>query len=264
MKRLTIIATACVLAALATLASQVGAQETNTSERTFMAFSAPVELPGITLEAGTYEFRLADTEARNVVQVLRKDSKEPMGQWTFVQAERPQVSGETVVMFKETKEGTTPAVQFWYFPNEKIGKEFIYPKEQAQKIAQRTGETVLSTEGRVSATASAENNANVEERRAAAERSDAVASAQPSAPAPESLTAQSSASAERSVEPEPAPRATAQVEPAPRPVGTSGSGASAEAPQASELPRTASPLPLSGLIGLLSLAGAVGLRAMRR
>jgi hypothetical protein len=280
MKRLTIIATACVLAALAVLATRVGAQESNTTERTFMTFSAPVELPGVTLEAGTYEFRLADTESRNVVQVLRKDSREPMGQWTFVQSDRPQVSGETVVMFKETKEGTTPAVQFWYYPNEKIGKEFIYPKDQAHKIAQRTGETVLSTEGPVSATASAENNANVEERRAAAEQSNAVATAQPSAPAgsttgnrgltneqprePESLTAQSSASAERSVEPEPAPRATAQVEPAPRPVGTSGSGASAEARQASELPRTASPLPLSGLIGLLSLAGAAGLRAMRR
>jgi hypothetical protein len=30
-----------------------------------------------------------------------------------------------------------------------------------------------------------------------------------------------------------------------------------------ELPRTASPLALSGLIGLLSLAGAFGLRAFR-
>ena len=263
MKRLTIIATACVLAVLAVLATRVGAQESNTTERTFMTFSGPVELPGVTLEAGTYEFRLADTDSRNVVQVLRKDSREPMGQWTFVQTERPRVSGETVVMFKETKEGTTPAVQFWYYPNEKIGKEFIYPKDQAQKIAQRTGERVLSTEGPVSATASAENNANVvEEQRAAADQSEAVANAQPREP--ESVTAQSSAGAERSVEPEPAPRATAQVEPAPRPVGTSGSDASAEARQASELPRTASPLPLSGLIGLLSLAGAAGLRAMRR
>src|SRR5687768_4675998 len=81
MKRLTIIATACVLAFLAVLASRVGAQETNTSERTFMTFSAPVELPGVTLEAGTYEFKLADTDARNIVQVMRKDSKEPIGQW---------------------------------------------------------------------------------------------------------------------------------------------------------------------------------------
>jgi hypothetical protein len=39
-------------------------------------------------------------------------------------------------------------------------------------------------------------------------------------------------------------------------VGTTG--------QSNELPRTASPLPLSGLIGLLSLGGAVALRRVRK
>jgi len=42
--------------------------------------------------------------------------------------------------------------------------------------------------------------------------------------------------------------------PAPRPAGTSG--------QASNLPRTASPLPLIGLIGLLSLTAAIGLHRL--
>ena len=69
-----------------------------------------------------------------------------IGQWTFVQAERPRVTEETLVMFKETREGSTPAVQFWYFPGEKIGKEFIYPKDQAERIAARTGEKVRSDE----------------------------------------------------------------------------------------------------------------------
>jgi hypothetical protein len=41
-----------------------------------------------------------------------------------------------------------------------------------------------------------------------------------------------------------------------RAVGTSG--------QASELPRTASPLPLTGLLGLLSLGGAIALRRSGR
>src|SRR5258705_120543 len=41
-----------------------------------------------------------------------------------------------------------------------------------------------------------------------------------------------------------------------QPTGTSGT--------AQELPRTASPLPLVGLMGLLSLAGGFGLRLLRR
>src|SRR5262245_9989430 len=135
MKWVTATVTAPVFAVLAVLGTTtIGAQESNTNDRTFMTFSSAVELPGVTLESGTYEFRLADNDNQNYVHVIRKDSRDVIGQCTFVQAERPRVSDDTLVMFKETREGATPAVQYWYFPNEKIGKEFIYPKEQAQKI----------------------------------------------------------------------------------------------------------------------------------
>ena len=46
-------------------------------------------------------------------------------------------------------------------------------------------------------------------------------------------------------------------------VGTSGQ-AEGQIARADELPRTASPLALSGLLGLLSLVGAAGIRAIRQ
>jgi len=134
MKRITSIATAMVLAVLVGMSARVAAQNAVPSERTFMTFSNTVEMPGVTLPAGKYVFRLADTPTRNVVQVLSQDEKDILGQWTFVQAQRPKATEDTVVMFKEMPEGTMPAVQYWYYPGETIGKEFIYPKEQAQKI----------------------------------------------------------------------------------------------------------------------------------
>jgi hypothetical protein len=142
MKRVKLLVPALVLAAMAVMTVRITAQETNTRERTIMTFSAAVEMPGVTLQRGTYVFKLADTPARNVVQVWDHKEKHMIGHWTFVQAERPRVTEDTVVMFKETREGATPAVQFWYFPGEKIGKEFIYPKEQAEQIAARTGASV--------------------------------------------------------------------------------------------------------------------------
>jgi hypothetical protein len=258
MKRVTSTITACALAVLAVLASQVQGQESNTSERTFMTFSSPVELPGVTLDAGTYEFRLADTPTRNVVQVFRKDGRDVVGQWTFAQASRPRVSSETVVMFREAKEGGTPAIQFWYFPNEKIGKEFIYPKDQAARIAARTGESVLTEEGRVNPSApdvAAIRPVEPEPR----DEARAEAPAQEAREEPPSRQARAEA-------PAPAPQAQPAPAPAPRPVGTSGveSQAPAQRAQGDELPRTASPLALTGLIGLLSLAGAFGVRALRR
>lgn len=150
MKRMTSIATAWAAAMVLTFAVNAGAQQPDTLDKTYLTFSNSVELPGMTLPAGTYIFRLADTSSRDVVQVLSEDQKQVYGQFLFVQAQRPEVTGETVIAFRETAEGTAPAIQYWYYPQEKIGKEFIYPKAQAERIAARTGATVLSDQGRVS------------------------------------------------------------------------------------------------------------------
>ena len=252
MKRVISIATAGVTALLLALTISVNAQDFNPMEKTFLTFSGPVELPGLRLEAGTYVFKLADTAGRNVVQVLTRDEKEILGQWLFVQAERPAVSGETVVTFKETREGATPAIQYWYYPGEKIGKEFVSPREQAVQIAARTGTTVKSTEGEISAnseiaTVQGEGRAALPEpapaqSRPAQEPAPAAAAAREPEPAP----------AAEPAAPAPAQRAEATVRQEPQAVGTAG-----------ELPQTSSPLVWSGLLGLLALAGAAGVRFMR-
>ena len=255
--RVKLIVTAVVLVAVAVVAGKVTAQQINTNDKTFMTFTGAVEMPGVTLQPGTYVFRLADSPTRNVVQVLDEGEKNILGQWNFVQAERPRVTEETVVMFKETREGATPAVQYWYFPGEKIGKEFIYPKDQAERIAARTGVNVRSSEESVADVKVAEASPAPAEPAAAPEPAPVVAAAPPAEPAPAPA-----AVAEAAPAPEPAPAPVAQesrvaanqAQSEPRPVATNGQ---------SELPRTASPLMLSGLLGLLSFAGAAGLRLSR-
>jgi hypothetical protein len=253
MKRVNLIVIALVLAVLGVVAGKVTAQETNTQEKTFLTFSAAVEMPGVVLEPGTYVFKLADTPVRNVVQAFDKDEKHIIGQWTFVPAERARVTDENVVMFKETREGATPAVQFWYFPNEKIGKEFIYPKDQAERIAARTGVKVRAEEGVIEGSIA---DVQVAEASPAPAEPVAAPAAEPE-PAP-AVVAEVQSPA---ITPEPAAPAAEesrvavnQAETQPRAVGTSGQA---------ELPKTASPLMLSGLLGLLSLTGAAGLRRFR-
>jgi hypothetical protein len=296
MKRVTTIATAMLLAVLVGMSARVAAQNTVPNERTFLTFSNTVEMPGVTLPAGTYVFRLADTPTRNVVQVLSKDEKDILGQWTFVQAQRAKATEDTVVMFKEMPEGTTAAVQYWYYPGETIGKEFIYPKDQGQKIANRTGSSVLTDEGRVSSSvASTDSKGNVtnwdrESTNSANSAASTGATADASstlrnAPAPAqptaaagSLTGNRGTTQSDTSNDSAALSANAQTNQAPavnnnnnnRAVGTSGAGAPqatdrnrAESTQArAELPRTASPAPLAGLIGLLALAGALGTRRL--
>lgn len=298
MKRVTAIAAVMVAAVLVAFTLNVRAQDLNPQEKTYLTFSGPVELPGMTLPAGTYTFKLADTPGRNVVQVLSQDEMTVHGQFLFVQANRTEPTGETVVTFRETAEGATPAVQYWYYPGEAIGKEFVYPKDQAMRIAARTNSTVLSTDGEITpestvSSVDAQGNVTAWDRdqrntqapvgqgSAAAQTPDldVAAPAQPSAAAG-SLAGNRGAQTER----EPAAEATVSGQAV---VGTSGASANAgvaadtqdqPAPRqdtsagaqadgqfaGNELPRTASPLALTGLIGLLSLAGGVGIRAMRR
>ena len=255
MKRATISSTAAVLALMAVFSLSATAQQPDTRDRTIMTFSNAVELPGMRLEGGTYVFRLADTQGRNVIQLLSADEMNVLGQWLFIPAERQEVTGDTVVTFRETAANTTPAVQFWYYPGEKIGKEFIYPKDQAMRIAQRSGVAVLTDGGRVEASA------------------QTAATAAPVSVQAEAQVAPAGTTGV--VDGAGLPAATAE------PVGTSGQAntsvrqeatiaqnntsapADAYARDNNELPATASPLALSGLLGLLSLAGAIGLRAFR-
>lgn len=153
MTRISTIATAAAMTLVLGLPAATTAQQPDTHDRTIMTFSAPVELPGMRLEGGTYVFRLADTASRNVSQVLSRDEMEMLGQWLFIPAERREVTSETVVTFRETSAGSTPAVQYWFYPGESIGKEFIYPKDQATRIARRTGATVQTEDGPVTADA---------------------------------------------------------------------------------------------------------------
>ncbi len=256
MARVTLIVTALVIALVSVFAGTTAAQ-TDTRDRTFLTFSGAVEMPGVTLPAGTYVFKLADTPSRNVVEVWNREENKMIGHWLFVQAERPDVSQDTVVMFKETAAGQTPAVHFWYYPGERIGKEFVYPKSQALKLAARTNERVLSTDGEVGAQASVSS----------VDASGKVTEWTPEkAPAPQPQVSSDRNSIE-SAAPAPAPqpeRQIARAEPPPAPAPQVTRPAPAPSPQRTEpLPQTASPLALSTLIGLLSLAGAAGTRFLR-
>jgi hypothetical protein len=273
MTRVTAITTATVLALLVALTLNVAAQQPDTRDRTIMTFSSAVELPGMRLEPGTYVFRLADTASRNVIQVLDQEEKEMLGQWLFVSAERPEVTGDTVVTFRETSSASTPAVQFWYYPGEKIGKEFIYPKDQALRIAQRTGATVQTEDGPVTAGAQAEVAAAPAEPQPSASADAGIVEGAGLPEAKAETTVTETTAAETTVATSGSSDTAA--------VGTSGSGGQVAADSGvrqestiaqndtrdndavSELPATASPLALSGLLALLSLAGAAGIRSFR-
>jgi hypothetical protein len=263
MKRVKLITGSAILAVLTLFAGNALTQETNVSERTFLTFSNTFELPGLSLEPGTYVFKLADSPSRNVVQVWDREEKEMLGHWLFVQAERARVTDENVVMFREAAAGTPPAVQYWYFPGERVGKEFIYPKDQAARIAKASGTEVLTAESESASVSSIDAEGNLTEWK----REESTTAAAPAQADTNPLESQVQLPSPAEAEREPASQAAAASpapSPAPGSVGTGGVQEQGQTARADTLPETASPLALSGLLGLLSLIGAAGVRAYRK
>lgn len=226
------------------------AQAQPADKRTYFTFSRPITLPGVTLPAGRYIFRLADAEStRKVIQVTSADgTNKPYAMLFSINNERTEAPKDAEVRFMETARGTPSAVKSWWYPGERIGYEFIYPKDQARRLAQGTGVAVLTTKSK-SKTAD-------ETRTAELERVDPNGRDQDvNAPGTSSGNGASQTGSIASIEG--LDRTPPQASPQ-NPVSTT-------APRVARnsLPRTASNLPLAGLIGALSLVGFVSLRSRR-
>src|SRR5947208_12591956 len=115
---------------------------------TYFTFSAPVDMPGMTLPADTYRFELADPESgRRVIRVSDKDGASVHGIFLSIANQKMEPSDNPLVMFKEAPAGAPQPVKAWWYPGETYGYEFVYPHEQAMKIARANRESVLSTKG---------------------------------------------------------------------------------------------------------------------
>jgi hypothetical protein len=132
MKRLMTSASVLVVLVLC-MAS--GANAITSDKRTLFTFSTPVALPGVTLPAGTYMFRLADPDStRRVIQVSNEKGNKSYAMLLTTPSEPRDASGEPEIQFMETVSGAPVAVQAWWYSGESIGYEFMYPKSQRANL----------------------------------------------------------------------------------------------------------------------------------
>ena len=267
-------ALACLAGALLALPQTAGAQATTRNQDTYFTFSQPVELPNATLPAGRYLFLLADSQSnRHLVRVMSPDRQKL---YTTLQAipsyslDRP--SEDPQIRFMESPATGPNAIKVWFYPGNTVGHEFIYPRNQAMKLAKATGDSVLTTksEKAVSAGQVADDEltrVNREGRDAEAnmsgQRASANARAQTGTTEAEATATARDATAGAT--------GTAGTNPASSRQSASGtagatgtSGDDAATRRRTALPRTASLLPLIGLIGVASLVGSRMLRRARR
>ena len=252
-------------AAIVTLMAAPGVRADQWDKKTILTFSGPVQIPGATLPAGSYVFKLADLSGnRHVVQVFDKAEKKIYATLLAIPNDRMEPSDEPVVMFSERPAGSPQAVKVWYYPGERIGNEFVYPKSMAMKIAKANRQSVLAMDDTNSSDAfkTAQVGRFDENGAWQVEGNNAVATTTASN-APRTTTA---SNAPRTTTASEAPRSTtmaqAQAAPAAGTGTTAAAGTSGRTRR--QLPRTASLLPLYELLSGLSIAGGLVARRMRK
>jgi hypothetical protein len=225
-----------VCAALIGLAFSPGVKADEWNKKTVVTFSGPVETPGVhiqgwaVLPAGTYVFRLLDSPSdRHIVQIFNQDESVIYATALAIPNYRLRATGKTVITFRERPVGEPEALRAWFYPGDNFGQEFVYPKEKALELAKESNIPVLATTAEIAP--------------------------EVTAPAVEPVVLALAQAPVVAVTPTGEQVQIAEVVTAPP--------AEALVLPVAELPKTASPLPLIGLLGLLALGVAFTLRLVR-
>ena len=213
------------------------------NRKTVVTFSQPVETPGVhmqgwaVLPAGTYVFKVLDSKSdRHIVQISNQDETVVYATILAIPNYRLKATSKTVMTFRETPPGQPDVLRAWFYPGKNFGDEFVYPKAKALELAKVSNTPVLYTPVEITPEVAAPIT-SPDEPVVVALKQAPILAVQPTG---EDL---------QLTEVVTAPPAEALV-------------ASNDAPP-TELPKTASPMPLIGLLGLLALGAAFTLRFAR-
>jgi len=117
-------------------------------KKTIITIDAPMQLPTITLQPGSYTFKLLESQSnRHIVTVWDKDGKHHVTTVLAIPNYRLRPTGKSTFTIWETPQGQTAALRAWFYPGDNFGQEFAYPKDKAQQIAaiSKTEVPTLST-----------------------------------------------------------------------------------------------------------------------
>lgn len=203
-------------------------------KKTIFTVDQPIQIKDTYLDPGTYVLKLVDSSNdRHIVYIFNANQNHLINTIMAIPNYRIRPTGNTQFVFWETPPGTARAMRAWFYPGDDYGQEFPYPNNLRQIAAVSQS----------------------------APPAPAPLAAAPEPPAPAPVAAAPAPPAEPEAvnqappPPESAPQEPVEIAqntpPPPPPAPEAAPPPPAEPPR--ELPKTATPYPLVGLGGLISL-----------
>jgi hypothetical protein len=100
---------------------------------TFLTFSAPVEVPGMALPPGKYEFRLMDSGAPAWIVEILNSKGQYLEAVEGTPVYRTDITDKTVVKLEKRNPGSPEAIESWFYPGQNYGVEFTYSNAKPLK-----------------------------------------------------------------------------------------------------------------------------------
>ncbi len=142
MKHLSALQLGAITAVLVSLTPVVSLAD-DLDKKTVVKLDQPTQVPGITLQPGTYVIKLLNSSSnRHIVEIMNERMDHLYALAFTAAAQKVEQSSKTILTFYEGQEGRPQAMRKWFWPSDLIGQEFIYPKSQAAEITARTHQKV--------------------------------------------------------------------------------------------------------------------------
>jgi NAD-dependent oxidoreductase involved in siderophore biosynthesis len=125
------------------LAVIANASELN--QKTTITFSAPVQIPGQVLSAGTYIFQQSEPDTNpNIIQIVNAQTDRGVAVLQTLPAERGSAAEGITVTLANTASGSPAYLVNWFYPGSLTGYRFVYPRQQQNQISQTAQQTVMA------------------------------------------------------------------------------------------------------------------------
>jgi hypothetical protein len=233
------------------------AQDNFRAKATKVTVTEPMQVPGTVLAPGEYIFRLNDSDAyRHIVQIFNKDETKLITTILAIPNARLTPTDKGIMIYEERPIGQPVALEAWFYSGETLGQQFVYPKAKAEELSRLNQVEVPST-----GTEQAYPGGAAETPVAAQDGSTSFQAPEPTYSASAQAPATSQYGTTTTAAPARQEEAGANPTPAP---ARQDANSYASPDRSSQLPDTASLLPLIGLLGSLLIGVNLLLRTIAR
>jgi hypothetical protein len=97
--------------------------------KTIVTVKQPIQVPGQVLPAGTYVFKLLDSNDLTLVAIFNADETHLITTVQGISDLRVQTPDKTILQFEERPSGQPEALKAWFYPGDNSGIEFVYPNQ---------------------------------------------------------------------------------------------------------------------------------------